>query len=168
MLRTARFSLVLVVLLTLQTTWMADLRPFGVVPDLLLLLTIGGAMAAGPVRGATIGFVAGLALDFVVVTPFGLMALAYLAVGYAVGLVHDSVVRSAPWIPVAVAMVASVLGIGFYVILGQLVGQHFRIPQLPVLMAVSATLNGVLIFPTLMVTRWIENAEPDRMMATYR
>ncbi len=162
--RAARLGLVLVVLVTLQTTWMADLHPFGTPGDLLLLLTIASAMASGPIRGATVGFVAGLAMDLVLLTPFGLSSLAYLAVGYAVGTIHDGVLRSAPWIPVAVTLVASVLGIGFYVILGQLVGQQFRIPNLTEVIAVTSIMNAVLIFPALYVTRWIEKAAPDRMM----
>lgn len=164
MIRAARFSLVVVVLLTVQTTWLADLRPFGVVGDLMLLLAIAGGMAAGPVRGATVGFAAGLALDFVLLTPFGLTALAYLAVGYVVGSVHDGVLRSAPWIPVVVTFVASAAGIVFYVILGQLVGQQFRLPELPSIVLVTATLNALLAYPALVVTRWIEQVGPDHML----
>lgn len=165
MIRAVRLSLVLVVLLTVQTTWMADLRPFGSPGDLLLLLAIAGGMAAGPVRGATVGFVAGLAMDLVLLTPFGLSALAYLAVGYAVGTVHDGVLRSAPWIPVVVTLVASAAGVVFYVILGQLVGQQFRIPELPTVIAVTSVVNAALAFPALSVLRWVEKAAPDRMMS---
>lgn len=164
MLRSARLALVLVVLLTVQTTWMADLRPFGVPGDLMLLLAIAAGMAGGPLRGATVGFIAGLAMDLVLVTPLGLSALAYLAVGYAVGTVHDGVLRSAPWIPVVVAFVASAAGIAFFVVSGQLVGQEFRLPYLPRIVLVTAVMNAVLVFPALYATRWIERAQPDRMM----
>ena len=163
--RSVRLGLVVVLLLTLQTTWMADLRPFGTPGDLLLLLTVAAGMASGPVRGATVGFVAGLAMDLVLLTPFGLSSLAYLAVGYAVGTIHDGVLRSAPWIPVVVAFVVSALGIGFYVVLGQLVGQQFRLPDLPRVILVTSMINAVLIHPATIVTRWIEKAAPDRMMA---
>lgn len=168
MLRTARLSLVLVVLLVLQTTWMTDLRPFGVPGDLMLLLAIAAGMAGGPLRGATVGFVAGLAMDLVLLTPLGLSALVYLAVGYAVGSVHDGVLRSAPWIPVVAAFVASIVGVVFYVVLGQLVGQEFRLPYLPRIVLVTAVLNAALVFPALFATRWIERADPDRMMGAYR
>jgi rod shape-determining protein MreD len=121
-------------------------------------------MAAGPVRGAIVGFVAGLALDLVLLTPFGLTALAYLAVGYAVGSVHDGVLRSAPWIPVVVTFVASAAGIVFYVVLGQLVGQQFRLPDLPRIVLVTATINALLAHPAFVVARWIEQTAPDRML----
>jgi rod shape-determining protein MreD len=162
--RAVRFGLVLLPVLVVQTTWLAELRPFGVPGDLLLLLAIAGGLVGGPMRGAVIGFVAGLAMDLVLLTPFGLSSLTYLAVGYAVGSVHAGVLRSAPWIPVVVAFLASALGIGFYVILGQLVGQHFRVPELPQIMLVTAALNALLVFPAMFVLRWVEQGGRDRMM----
>ena len=164
MLRAARLSLVVVVLLTVQTTWLADLRPFGETGDLLLLLAIAAGMAGGPQRGAAIGFIAGMAMDLVLLTPFGLSSLTYLAVGYVVGMVHDGVLRSAPWIPVLVTFLASVVGVVFFVVLGQLVGQQFRVPNLPRIVLVTAGLNTVLAFPALFVARWIEKAGADRML----
>ncbi|HEX4902462.1 MAG TPA: rod shape-determining protein MreD [Acidimicrobiales bacterium] len=164
MLRAARLSLVVVVLLTVQTTWLADLRPFGETGDLLLLLAIAAGMAGGPHRGAAVGFIAGLAMDLVLLTPLGLSSLTYLAVGYVVGTVHDGVLRSAPWIPVLVTFLASVVGVVFFVVLGQLVGQQFRVPNLPRIVLVTAVINTVLAFPALFVARWIEKAGADRML----
>ena len=164
MLRAARLSLVVVVLLTVQTTWLADLRPFGETGDLLLLLAIAAGMAGGPQRGAAVGFIAGMAMDLILLTPFGLSSLTYLAVGYVVGMVHDGVLRSAPWIPVLVTFLASVVGVVFFVVLGQLVGQQFRVPNLPRMVLVTAGLNTVLAFPALFVARWIEKAGADRML----
>lgn len=163
--RALRLALVIVLALVVQTTWMADLRPFGTPGDLLLLVTIAGGMTAGPVRGATVGFFAGLAIDLVLQTPFGLSALAYLGVGYAVGTIHSGVLRSAPWIPVVVAFLASALGIVFLVMLGQIMGQHFRLPELPTVILVTSTINALLIVPATSVLRWTEKTAPDRMMA---
>ena len=163
--RAVRFGLVLLPVLTIQTTWMAELRPFGVPGDLLLLLAIAGGLVGGPVRGAVVGFVAGLAMDLFLLTPFGLSSLTYLAVGYAVGSMHAGVLRSAPWIPVVAGFVASVVGVVFFVVLGQLVGQQFRLPELPQIVAVTAVINALLVFPAMFVLRWVEQAAPDRMMA---
>lgn len=168
MLRNARLALVMVTALTLQTTWMADLRPFGVPGDLLILVAIAAGLAAGPTRGAIVGFTAGVAIDLVQLTPFGLSALTYLAVGYVVGSAHAGVLRSAPWIPVAAGFVATALGIVFYVILGQLVGQQFRLPDLGRVVLVTSVMNAVLVTPALFVARWVEKAAPDRMMGALR
>ena len=168
MLRSARFVLVLLLELTVQTTWLADLRPFDAPGDLLLLMAIAAGLVAGPQRGAFVGFIAGLAIDLVLLTPFGLSSLTYIAVGYAVGAVHGGVLRSAPWIPVAAAFVASCLGVLFYVVLGELVGQPFRLPHLPTVVLVTAVINTLLVFPAMAVARWIEQAAPDRMMGALR
>lgn len=168
MLRAARLSFVVVITLTIQTTWLAELRPFGVTGDLLLLVAIAAGLVAGPYRGAVVGFIAGMAIDLVLLTPLGLSALAYLAVGYVVGTVHAGVLRSAPWIPVVVTFVATALGIVFYVILGQLVGQHFRVPYLPRIILVTSVMNSVLVFPAMWVMGWVERAASDRMLSGAR
>ena len=168
MLRSVRFGLVLLLALTIQTTWMADLRPFGAPGDLLLLLAIAAGLVGGPMRGAIVGFTAGMAMDLVLLTPFGLSALTYLAVGYAVGAFHGGVLRSAPWIPVVAAFLASSLGLGFFVILGELFGQPFRLPDLVTVVLVTAVINTVLVYPAMAVMTWIEKAAPDRMMGALR
>lgn len=163
-----RFGLVLVLLITVQTSWLADLAPFGVPGDLMLLFTIAMGMIAGPVRGAVAGFVAGLTLDLFVLTPLGLTAFTYMVVGYGVGTVLHTILRNAVWIPPVAAFLATVAGISLYVIVGRLLGQEFRLPNLPVVMVVTATMNTLLITPTLFLARWIDNAAPDRMMASHR
>ncbi len=161
MLHTARLSLVLVLALVVQTTWMADLRPFGVTGDLLLLCAIAAGLVGGSARGATVGFVAGFALDLVLTTPLGMSALAYLVVGYAAGSAHEGVLRSAPWIPVLVAFVATAVGIVFYVMLGQIVGQQLRLPTLPRIVVVTSVMNALLALPATWVMGWVERAATD-------
>lgn len=163
-----RLGLVLVVFITMQTTWMAEIAPFGVPGDLMLLLTIAVGLEAGAIRGATAGFAAGFAMDLFVITPLGLTAFTYMVVGYVVGSALQGMLRSIPWFPPIAAAVASVAGISLYVIVGNLLGQQFRLPNLPTVMIVTATLNTVLIMPTLYLARWIERAAPDRMMADHR
>lgn len=163
-----RLILVLVLFLTVQTTWLAEIAPFGVPGDLMLLLAIAMGMVAGPIRGATAGFVAGLALDLFVLTPLGLTAFTYMVVGYVVGTVLQGVLRNAVWIPPVAAFLASIAGVSLYVVVGRLLGQQFRLPNLPTVMLVTATMNTVLIMPTLYLARWIEQAAPDRMMASHR
>ncbi len=81
----ARFFGVLVVVVVLQTELFSELRIFGVMPELLLGLTIASGWSAGANRGAVAGFVAGIVYDVFLSTPLGLTALTYTLVGYAVG-----------------------------------------------------------------------------------
>jgi rod shape-determining protein MreD len=154
--RPARLALVTIVALTIQYSWMSDLRLFGVTGDLLLLLTIAGGMVGGPERGAILGFIVGMAFDALLYTPFGLSALVYLLVGFATGSVHDGVIRSAWWIAPAVTLATSALGTILYVIIGQLLGQSFRTPDLFRIVVVTALLNAALSHVALRVLRWVE------------
>lgn len=86
----ARFFAVLAVLVVLQMELFSELRILGVMPELLLGLTIACAWSAGANRGALAGFAAGLVYDVFLSTPLALTALAYTLVGYAVGVVAES------------------------------------------------------------------------------
>ena len=156
MLAAVRLVLVVVVALVVQTTWLADARPFGVPGDLLLLVSIAGGLTAGSRRGAVIGFVSGLALDLVLLSPFGLSALVYLGVGYGAGRVNARTARSVIWIPVATSLIATIGGILAYVAMGRLLGQSFRLTDLPRMLALTSLMNAALILPGLRVLRWVE------------
>jgi len=73
------------VLWILQVSLFAQLRPFGVAPDLLLVAALIGGIVGGGRFGARNGFFAGLLLDLVVPGPFGLAAGVYGAFGYLTG-----------------------------------------------------------------------------------
>jgi rod shape-determining protein MreD len=154
--RYVRFGLVLITLLVLQTSLVADLPIFTVRADLLLLLTIAAGIADGPDRGAMVGFVAGFGFDLLVSqTPVGLYALAYCLTGYAVGMVQDSVLRASWWIPVASSFGASVFGIGLFAMLGTVLGQdHMVNERLTRIALIVALINALLILPMLRVIRW--------------
>src|SRR5205814_2148282 len=119
-----RFAIVVVTLLVLQTTLVADLPVFAVRADLVLLITVAAGISDGPDRGAVVGFVAGMGYDLLVSqTPVGLYALAYCLTGYAVGMVQGSVLRASWWIPVASALGASAAGVVLFATLGTVLGQ---------------------------------------------
>ncbi|MFT7474194.1 MAG: rod shape-determining protein MreD [Verrucomicrobiales bacterium] len=82
---------VLVVLLALQVSIFAHLRPFGVSPDLLMVAALVGGIVGGGDYGARNGFAAGLLLDLVVPGPFGLAAGVYATFGYTTGIFAQSV-----------------------------------------------------------------------------
>lgn len=167
MLRTSRLALVLVLTLTVQTTWASELRPFGVTGDLLLLVTIATGMSGGPFRGAAVGFIAGMMMDLVLLTPFGLSALAYLTAGYVAGAVNAGVLRSAPWIPVTVSAVCTILGLGLFVVLGQLLGQQIRDADVVRVIGITALMNAAAVIPAMAVTSWVERAGPREVGARW-
>ena len=164
-----RVSLVLVVALVLQVSVAPDLRLFGVQGDLMLLIAIAAGLAAGPDRGAAIGFTSGIAYDLMLQTPFGLSALTYALIAFVVGSLQDSVLRAAWWIPVAIAAAGSVVGVILYVVFGTMVGVEFVGVSIPMVAIVVGLLNAVAAAPVLRVVRWATGTQDSvRARAVFR
>ena len=164
-----RTSLVLVVALTLQLGVAASVTPLGVQADLLLLVGIAAGIAAGPDRGAAIGFAAGIAYDLMLQTPFGLSALTYALVAYLVGGLQDSVLRAAWWIPVATATAASVAGVILYGVLGTVLGEELVGWDLLRVAAVVGVLNTLAAPLVVRTMRWATGSVNSvRARAVYR
>jgi rod shape-determining protein MreD len=151
-----RLPLVAFVALALQTSAMAELRIFGVAPDLVLLLAVAGGLVAGPERGAPAAFVLGLAFDLVLQTPFGLSALAYSVAAFAIGYVQLSVLRAGRIFPMLAVAGASALAVVVYALAGIVFGLQrvIGVQLLPVLLVVPLV-NGLLAPVALPVMRWV-------------
>jgi rod shape-determining protein MreD len=85
-----------VVLLALQETLFAELRPAGISVQVLLALSAAAGAAGGPQKGALAGFVLGLLYDLNVGTPLGSSSIAMGLAGYLAGYVTAITVRP-PW-----------------------------------------------------------------------
>jgi rod shape-determining protein MreD len=159
-----RAAAVLVAALLLQITLVSDLRVAGAVGDLLLVVVVAAGLTGGADRGVTYGFAAGLLYDLALDTPFGLTALTYALVGYAVGLAGSALVRTSGWWPVGVAAVAGLVQATLYTSLGNMLGTAYRFGHLPAIALVMAGWCAVLVLPLIRVTWWAHgHAEPDRL-----
>lgn len=155
--------------LTLQVAVAPDLPVLSVHGDLMLLVALAAGLAAGPDRGATIGFACGIAYDLMLQTPFGLSALSYALVSYLVGSLQDSVLRAAWWIPVATAAAGSAMGVILYAVFGTVVGMDLLTPSLLRIAAVVGTLNALVAAPVIRVVRWATGTLGSvRARAVYR
>lgn len=161
--------LVLLSALLLQLSIVSDLRMFGAVGDLLLLVTIATGLVDGADRGATMGFAAGLLYDLVLDTPFALSALTYALVGYGVGLVSAALMRPGGWWPVGIAVAASVVAMGLYTTVGHLVGTPYPVGDLPAIALVVSAWNAALVLPVRALFRRASGRrEPDRIRLAFR
>lgn len=133
-----------VVALLLQTTLLARVRVFGVMPDFMLLVAVAGGITAGPTRGAALGFASGMLIDLFLPTPLGLSALVFTLVGYGVGVANTGVLRSAWYIPVLTAGGASLLGVVLYALVGSVLGERMVNGHLITIAAVVGLSNAVL------------------------
>jgi rod shape-determining protein MreD len=139
-----RLPVMLLVALLLQTTLLAQVRVFGVMPDIMLLVAIAGGITAGATRGAAFGFASGMLIDLFLPTPLGLSALVFTLVGYGVGVANTGVLRSAWYIPVLTAGAASVAGVTLYALLGSVLGEHMVNGRLVTIAGVVGLSNAVL------------------------
>jgi rod shape-determining protein MreD len=154
---------VVVVALVLQVCFLARFSVDGARPDVLVLLPVVAGFVAGPERGAIVGFAAGVAFDVVLATPFGLSALVYTLVGYAVGVLGANVVRSAWWISPLLVGVASAAAMVMYAVVGQVLGQAtLDGPPLLAIVAVVATVNAFLAPLAVRAVRWTRTDDVDR------
>jgi rod shape-determining protein MreD len=149
-----RTSLIIVIALTIQLGMAPGLEVFGVQADLMLLVAICGGIAAGPDRGAAIGFAAGITYDLFLQTPFGLSALTYAILAYLVGGLQDSVLRAAWWIPVLTATAASMVGVILYGVVGTVLGDELIGFELVRIAVIVGLLNTIAAPFAIKGMRW--------------
>jgi rod shape-determining protein MreD len=151
-------GLVLISALTLQWSVFARLDLFGAHGDLLILVPIAAALTVGPERGAVAGFAAGMAVDLLVTTPFGLTALTYCLVGYTIGIFQSGVLKASWWVPMAAAVAGSVIGTTFWAAAASVVGEEGLLNGDLVRIDLAVALVAVaLILPALRLARWVES-----------
>jgi rod shape-determining protein MreD len=150
-----KVPLLVLLMLTLQTTLFSGLRNAGLHADTMMLLPIAAGIVSGAESGALVGFLTGLTADLFLQTPFGLSALAYCLIGFGVGTVQGNVIRAAWWIAPLTTIVASAAGIVVYALVGAMVGQAQLLhSDLPVIAAWVAIINGPLAIPLVKLMEW--------------
>lgn len=107
--------------LLLQTAVLARLPLPGGVPDLLLVVVVGFALAEGPLSGTLTGFAAGLLADLGADHELGRTALVYALVGYLAGLAVDDRTRSM-LLPFGVVGLAAAGAVTTYALEGLMLG----------------------------------------------
>ncbi len=121
---TVRLVLVGVVLLAIQTGFVAQFPIGGARADVLLGASVCGGIVGGAERGALSGFVLGLLFDLTLITPFGLSALVYGLVAFSAGAIKALItVGHAWWLTTALVAAGSAAGIVLFAGIGTIIGQ---------------------------------------------
>jgi rod shape-determining protein MreD len=158
-----RAGLVLLVALVLQAAFVSEAELFGAHGEILLLVPVVAALTGGPERGGAAGFVAGLAVDLLVRTPFGLTALTYGLVGHGLGWLRWGFLRSSPWLPFIASVVGSVTGVGLFAVGVSLVGEVNVLDGGLVAVALAVSLwNTLLVVPALRIADWVGSPRSRR------
>jgi rod shape-determining protein MreD len=153
--RFVRLPPFLLAAVVLHTAVLPQLRPFHVGADGLLLVAVCAGLAGGSRTGAWIGFGTGLLADCFLATPFGLSALTYGLVGWAVGSLAGRLLRPGSWVLPATVFSASAGGVVLFAVLGTALGEHGLVTgRLLGVALMVGVLNGLLGPAALAVTRW--------------
>jgi rod shape-determining protein MreD len=153
--RVARLPPFLLAAVVLHTAVLPQLRPMGVGADGLLLVAVCAGLAGGASTGAWVGFATGLLADCFLATPFGLSALAYGVVGWAVGSLAGRLLRPGWWVLPATVLTASSGGVLLFAWLGALLGEDGLVTGRLLAVAAGVGLLNALLGPAaLAVTRW--------------
>ena len=161
--RIGRSVAVVLTALVLQASLFARFSFEGARPEVLVLVALMAGFVAGPEDGAVVGFAAGLALDIVVRTPFGLSALVYTVAGYATGSITASVLRSAWWTASLVGAVGSAGTMLVYALVGAVLGEPtLSGPSLATIVVVVSAVNAFLAPLAALALRWARTEDVDR------
>ena len=133
-------------------------------PEVIWLIPAATGLIAGPGAGAAAGFAAGLWIDCLLPTPFGLSALVGTVIGYLTGLLEQRgvVVGSGqvPWVGPGLGAAAGLLGVLLYGVIGWLMGQDgFASIDYLVLTLLELVVAASLMMPILWSVRWALGAE---------
>lgn len=150
-----RVGLVIGAALVLQLGVVNQMGLFDVSGDLMVVVAVAAGYHAGPERGALIGFVTGLSIDLLLVTPMGLSALVLTGVGYISGLVATNLIRESRLMVVVLATAMAPAAVGVWVLVGALFGQsHLLDAPLLSIGLVTALVALAAIWLVSPVVRW--------------
>ena len=153
--RWTRLVLVLLIIISFQTTLFAEMRPFGVAAQLVLLFVVVSGSINGSTIGALTGLIAGLMYDFILPTPVGLTSLALGLAGATAGLLTYFFRDPTWWMRLITVGVVSLLGEIYYPLAQTVVGLdgwlQLRIIKVALVVAVC---NLALSPIAILVCRW--------------
>ena len=150
-----RVVLVSVVLLGLQTTIATELRPFGVVVQVMLAFAAVCGAVSGPAQGAMAGFAVGLVYDLGVGTPLGSTALTMTLAGYVSGWGRQFRIEPRWWILSGLAAVGVTAGEAAVPVVRNLIGESNLVTARLLVILPTVTLTGALFAPVLLpIGRW--------------
>ncbi|MHB8319343.1 MAG: rod shape-determining protein MreD [Acidimicrobiales bacterium] len=150
-----RSTLVVILVLVIQSTLGLDLHFWGAHPELIWLLPVASGLVAGPARGAFIGFGAGLAADLLLPTPFGLSALIGSILGFSTGFIMARTEGSPWWVSMPIAAAGSAGAVMAYAVIGAVLGQEqFIDVSLVPIVVVVAVVNALFAPVAVRLMTW--------------
>ena len=153
--RWTRLVLVLLIVLSLQTTIFSELKPFGVAVQIILLFVVTSGSVNGVAIGSLTGLIAGLMYDLVLPTPVGLSSLAFGLAGATAGLLIYFFREPTWWMRLITIAVVSVFGEILFPIAQSMVGLGGWLQPRALKVAIVVALCNMVLSPlATLVYRW--------------
>lgn len=156
-----RVPLLIATALAVQLTVLTRFTVLGVKPELMLLIAVSGGVVGGPVRGAIVGFAAGIVIDVFLRTPMGQSALVFSLVGYSVGVLFTGVLTPTWYLPLVAASVGSAAGAVLFALVGAMLGEPMVSSRLGRIVAGVALSSLPLAWPTARAVAWALVTDPN-------
>lgn len=87
----------------LQSSLLSEIIPFGIVPDVALIILIAASWKYGSLSGEISGFFIGLGFDAMSLAPLGFHTFLYTLLGYLFGRLKDNIAPGVVLLPVLIA-----------------------------------------------------------------
>ncbi len=135
---------------TIQSTLLPLATLLGVIPQLVLVVTVSLAYLEGERVGVATGFAAGLLMDLLVPeAPLGVYALLYTFIGYGVASFRRFTTSEGVWTPVFVVVVASAVAEFGYAALEIVFGQPW------ISLSYTAKVAGLVVLYNTLLTPFV-------------
>lgn len=144
-----------VLLLAVQTAVFTEVRPLGVVPQVLLAFAAAAGVAGGPERGMLAGFVVGLMFDLSTGAPMGSSAITMGLAGMIAGTITFLNIEPRWWLAALFVMLGSAAGEAAVPMLRFLIGQE-RVMSDEIFVVVPVVAIAAAIFSPVLIPlgRW--------------
>ena len=162
-----RIALLVLATVVLQIAVVTQIACFDADADLFPLVTLSVGLLAGPIAGATVGFLLGLVADMALLQTLGVTSLLLIGVGYLAGRyreMRDAIPQARPGR--SAAFVATLAYATAFSLVQFLLGVESPVSPLVIReILVSALLNGLIAMPGVRGRARAAAARPDRRPA---
>lgn len=151
-----RIALLVLVTVVLQLAVVTQITVLDADPDLFPLVTLSVGLLAGPIPGATCGFLLGLVADMALLQTLGVTSLLLIGVGYLFGRYREMRDASHKLVPVIGAVLATLAYATTFSLVQFLLGVESPVSPLVIReVIVGALLNGLIAMPVYAAVRWL-------------
>lgn len=142
-------------LLALQKTLFVEMRPFGVIVQLVLAFAASAGAAGGPERGAITGFTLGLMFDLTVGSPLGSSSITMGVAGYIAGWCDVVRIDTTWWLAALFVGIGAAAGEAGVPVVRRFIGeQDAFVPEMAKIVPVVAVAAAIASIALVPVSRW--------------